>query len=152
MFDVARFVALFLAAIACIRPRFGIGIAVAIALAALDVSPILLPLLHRGQAPPNVLYGFALIFWGPSALPTPKVGWRAVDVLDAAPIARTALAASLAWGAAAVAHGRAKPLRPETPMARHWDRVGLRFLFVAVFDTLLVLAGLTIAALEVGDG
>ena len=44
--------------------------------------------------------------------------------------------------ASALAFRRAKPLRPETKEARLWDRTGMRFLFVAVFDALLVVGGI----------
>ncbi len=137
MFDAARIVALIVAASACFRPRYVLGLVVVLALLVLDAPSILMPVVHRGEAPPNAFYAFALLFWGPSSMPMPPTPWMVVNVLRSHPVVRTASASALAWLPSAVAFSRSRPLRPESIEAREWDRIGLRFLFVAVFDALL---------------
>jgi hypothetical protein len=141
MFDIARIVALVVAGAACIRPKYLLGFAVVLALAVLDAPSMVLPIVHRGQGPPNAFYALVLVFWGPSGMPMPPTSSEALNALGDHPVARTAMSSSLGFVAATVAFRRAKPLRPETLEARSWDRVGLRFLFVAVFDALLVASG-----------
>jgi hypothetical protein len=137
MFDVARVIALIVAGSSCFRPRYILGVVVVLALLVLDGPSMVIPVVRRGEAPPNAFYAFALLFWGPSSLPTSLTRWTLIDVLGAHPAVRTAGTSALAWAASAMAFARAKPLRPESVEARVWDRVGLRFLFVAVFDALL---------------
>jgi hypothetical protein len=137
MFDAARIVALIVAASACFRPRYVLGLVVVLALLILDAPSILMPVVHRGEVPPNAFYAFALLFWGPSSLPTPLTRWTLVNVLGAHPALRTASTAALACIPSAVAFNRSTPLRPESEEARRWDRIGLRFVFVAVFDAML---------------
>jgi hypothetical protein len=137
MFDVARLVALIVAASACFRPRYVPGLVVVLALLVLDAPSMLMPVVHRGEVPPNAFYAFALLFWGPSSLPTPLTRWSLVDVVGVHPILRCASTSALAWIASAVAFKRSRPLRPESEEARGWDRIGLRFVFLAVFDAML---------------
>ncbi|GEM_PF-3420291 len=126
---------------ACLRSRYHLGLIVILAIALIDVPAIVLPIVHRDAAPPSLFYGFVLIFWGPSALPTPTSNWTALDVVDENPIARTALTGTLALLVASCAYGRSRPLRPETLEARLWDKIGLRFLFIGVVECLLVVVG-----------
>ena len=138
MFDTVRIVALIVAASACVRPRYVLGLVVILALLILDAPSMLMPVVHRGEgAPPNAFYAFALLFWGPSSLPTPLTQWTLANLLGAHPVMRSASTSALAWIPSAVAFKRSKPLRPESEEARGWDRIGLRFLFVAIFDALL---------------
>jgi hypothetical protein len=147
MFDIARVVALVVAGAACFRPKYLLGFVVALALAVLDAPSLVLPIMHRGEGPPNAFYALVLVFWGPSGMPTPPTSSTALNALGDHPIARTAITSIAAFIAATVAFRRAKPLRPETREARSWDRIGLRFLFVAVFDALLVASGVMVTYL-----
>ena len=69
MFDAARLVALIVAASACFRPRYALGLVVVLALIVLDAPSMVIPVVHRGEAPPNAFYAFALLLWGPSCAP-----------------------------------------------------------------------------------
>jgi hypothetical protein len=140
--DVVRIVALLVAGCACLEPRYRLGLVVVLAIALLDAPAMVLPLVHRDAAPPSLFYGFVLIFWGPSGMPAPTTTWPALDLVDDSPIARTALTCGLALLAMSRAYRRSKPLRPETLEARLWDKIGLRFLFVGVVESLLVVVGI----------
>ncbi len=97
MFDAARIAALIVAASACFRPRYVLGLVVILALLVLDAPSMVMPIVRRGEAPPNAFYAFALLFWGPSSLPTPLTRWTVVNLLGAHPILRTASTSALAW-------------------------------------------------------
>jgi hypothetical protein len=56
MFDAARIVALLVAASACFRPRYILGLVVILALVILDAPSMLMPVVHRGDVPPNAFY------------------------------------------------------------------------------------------------
>jgi hypothetical protein len=150
MFDAARIVALIVAASSCFRPRYILGLVVVLALLVLDAPPIVIPVMRRGEAPPNAFYAFALLLWGPSSLPTPVTRWTLINVLGAHPVLRNGGTSALAWAASTVAFKRSKPLRPESEEARAWDRVGLRFLFVAVFDALLFVSSVMLDSVARG--
>jgi hypothetical protein len=148
MFDVARIVALLVAGVACVRSKYGLGLVIALGIAAINAGAILLPLLDRADAPAGVFPAFVFLFWGPSGVTTPRASWAALNLLGEHPVARSASTSCLAWIAASVAYRRSRPLRPETTEARSWDQVGLRFVFVGVLDALLVVVGLLLAHLE----
>jgi hypothetical protein len=133
MLDIARVVALLFALAACRQARYGLGVLAALAIAALLAWDIGAPLARHavGEAGPGSAFAFA--FLGPSQL-APRV-WL--------PVAQGVLAG----GAAAIAFARSRPLRPEGEPARAWDRAGLRFLFVAVVDGLVVVFDLLLAGL-----
>ena len=141
MLDVVRVVALLVATSACLRPRYQLGLIVILAIALIDTPAIVLPILHRDSAPPSLFYGFVLLFWGPSGIPSPTTTWTALNIVDENPIARTAVTGALALLLTSRAYSRSKPLRPETLEARSWDKIGLRFLFVGLVECLLVVVG-----------
>jgi hypothetical protein len=141
--DVVRIIALIVAGTACLRPRYGLGLVVLLAITLIDAPAMVLPLVHRAEVPPTLFTGFILLLWGPSGMHTisaPSAPW---------PIARTALTGGLGLLASRDAYRRSKPLRPETPDARRWDSIGLRFLFVCVVDALLVVVGVLLRFLDV---
>jgi hypothetical protein len=146
--DVIRIVALLVAGSACLRPRYVAGLLVVAVIALVDAPAMVLPLLHRDASPPSLFYGFIFLLWGPSGMPTPPAPWSLLDFLDRSPLARAALSSGLAFFAMAGAYRRSKPLRPETPEARLWDAIGLRFLFVGVLDSLLVVVGILLRTLD----
>ena len=148
MLDVVRVVALLVAAEACLRPRYWLGRIALLAIALVDAPAIALPIAHHEAAPPSLFYGFVLIFWGPSGMPTPVTTWTVLNVVDENPIARTALTAALALLAMSQADSRSKPLRPETSEARLWDKISVRFLFVGVVDCLLAVVGVLLRFLD----
>jgi hypothetical protein len=148
MFDVVRLVALVVASVGCVRARFHWGFAILAAIGALEAAAMVPPLLHRGEAPPNALFGVALLFWGPSGLPAPASSWVARCALVALPWARAGVTCALAWLGASLAYRRSKPLRPETAAARAWDSVGLRFVFVATCDAMILVTSLLVARFE----
>jgi hypothetical protein len=113
-------------------------------IALLDAPAMVLPIIHREAAPPSLFYGFVLLFWGPSGMPTPSTTWSALNTVDEYPIARTALTSALALFAMSGAYRRSKPLRPEILEARLWDKVGVTFLFVSVIDGMLVVVGVVL--------
>jgi hypothetical protein len=147
VFDVARIIALLVAGAACLRPKYPLGLIVIFALAVVDAFSIVVPLVHRAEAPPSAFYAFVLVFWGPSGMPMPRTSVASLNLLGDHPVARTAMTSCLAWTAAKIAFRHAEPLRPETAEARLWADRGLRFTFVAVFDALLVVAGMLVAYL-----
>lgn len=144
MLDVVRVVALVVAGCASLRPPYRLGIFVILAIALLEAPAMMLPIVHPEAAPPNAFYGFVLIFWGPSGMPAPTTTWTALNIVDENPISRMALTSALALLAMSRAYRRSKPLRPETPEARQWDTIGLRFLFVGVVESLLVIIGILV--------
>jgi hypothetical protein len=146
--DVVRVVALIVAGSASLRPAYRLGLIVIALIALVDAPAMVLPILHRDESPPSLFYGFVLLFWGPSGVPTPSTPFPALNLIDQSPVARTALTSGLALLATSRAYRRSKPLRPETPEARSWDTIGLRFLFVGVVDSLLVVVGLLLRYLE----
>jgi hypothetical protein len=140
MLDVVRIVALMVAGSACLRPAFRLGLVVVLAIAAVDAPTMVLPIVHRSAAPAGLFFGFVMLFLGPSSFPAPATPWAFVNLVDAYPIARTVLTTVLAIVALSRAHRRARPLRPESPEARRWDKIGSCFLFVAVVDGIVVVA------------
>ena len=54
MLDVVRIVGLLIAASACLRPRYWVGLAVFLAIALVDAPAIALPMAHREAAPPTL--------------------------------------------------------------------------------------------------
>jgi hypothetical protein len=148
VFDVVRIVALLVTGSACLRPGYRSGLLFVAAIALIDAPAMVLPLLHHDATPPSLFYGFILLLWGPSGMPMPSTTWPALDRIGEYPIARTALTGGLALLAMSRAYRRSRPLRPETPEARSWDTIGLRFLFVGVFDFLLVVVGILLRCLD----
>ena len=97
------------------------------ALLAYEAAPIVL----RTSVAGGVGGAFGLVFLGPSTAPM----WP--------PLVEGAAAGAVSL----FAFRRASPLRPEDERARAWDRAGLRFLFVAILDGMLVVLGLLLARL-----
>jgi len=124
MFDIARVVAILFALSACRRARYAIGAVASAAIAALLAWEIGAPLARHAVGEAGAGSAFAFVFLGPSRV-APRTWVTLVEAL-------------LAGGVSQIAFVRARPLRPEGERARALDRVGLRFLFVAVLDGLLV--------------
>jgi len=147
MLDAARIIALLVACSACVRPRYLFGVAIVVLLLLVDGVAMVAPLLNRAASPANAGYAFVLVYWGPSGMPMPPSTSFLVRLVGDHPVVRVAMTAALAWAATILAFERSRPLRPESDRARAWDRVGLRFLLVAVLDSLLVVVGLLLARL-----
>jgi hypothetical protein len=146
--DVVRVVALLVAGSACLQPRYRLGLVIVLAIALIDTPTMVLPIIHRDAAPPTLFYAFVLIFWGPSGMPAPTTAWPALNVVDENPIVRTAVTSALALLAMSRAYRHSKPLRPEILEARLWDGIGLRFLFVGIVESLLVVVGILLRYLS----
>jgi hypothetical protein len=127
--------------------RYRFGLVVVAVLGVVDAVPMALPLFRHGEAPPSAFYGLAVVFWGPSLLPTPPTSSALLNLIGQNPLVRLATTSSLAWVSAWVCFRFAKQLRAETVEARMWDRRGLGFLFLGVFDAMLLVAGLLLAYL-----
>jgi hypothetical protein len=133
MLDIARVVALVFALAACKRAGYGLGALAAAAIGALLAWEVGAPLARHAVGEGGAGSAFAFVFLGPSQV-APRA-WL------------TVAEAALATGASAVAFARSRPLRPEGDVARAWDRAGLRFLFVAVVDGLVVAFDVLLARL-----
>jgi hypothetical protein len=147
MFDVGRLAALVAAALACVRVRYKFGTLVILLVALVDVVSMATPLVLRAHAPANAGYAFVLVYWGPSGMPTPQTSTWLLDVIGAHPIVRVVVTAALSFLAAAIAFRQSAPLRPEHEPARVWDRVGLRFVLVGIFEAMLVVITLLVGKL-----
>lgn len=148
MFDVGRLAALFVAAIACVRVRYRFGALVVLLVGLVDVASMVTPLVLRADTPANAGYAFVLVYWGPSGMPTPHTSTWLLDIIGAHPIARVVVTAVSAAVAAVVAFRQSAPLRPEHEPARAWDRVGLRFVLVGIFEAMLVVITLLVGRLS----
>jgi hypothetical protein len=116
-------------------------------LAPLFAAEMALPLLERSSLSPDPGTAIRAIFLGPSTLLSPR---SPLALLTRAPLPGwlpTTFEGALACLAAAVAFRRARPLRPEGDLARAWDRVGLRFLFVGVLQGFFLALGVLVARL-----
>jgi hypothetical protein len=138
MFDVGRLAALVVAAMACVRVRYRVGAVAVLLVAFMDAVSMATPLVLRADAPPNAGYAFVLVYWGPSGMPTPHTSIWLFDVIGAHPLTRMVVTAASAFIAATLAFRQSAPLRPEHETARAWDRVGLRFVLVGIFEAMLV--------------
>jgi hypothetical protein len=143
--------ALIVAGTSCARTRYAYGFLVFVVLLVVDAVSMVAPIAFRTTAPADAGFAFVLVYWGPSGMPMPHTSNAILELLTGNSIARLGLTSVLAWSAATVAFGRARPLRPETDVACAWDRAGLRFLLVAIFDALIAVVALLVALL-LADG
>ncbi len=127
---------------ACVKPRYALGAACATLLAVRLGVETVAPLMDHSAVGASVGYGFAMAFLGPSALPMPRSPIAAVDFLGRHRVIAAVGAGVVAALASALAFRRSRPLRPETAEAYAWDRAGLRFLFVAVVEGMIVVLDL----------
>ena len=146
MLDLARIVALLVAAHGCVRTRYRAGFLAVACIAFFYALTMIAPIASR-TAPAEEGYAFVLAFWGPSGMPMP-LGLSLVPSLFARfPMIGPFITGAIAWLTARHAFRRAKPMRPESEGARAWDRAGMRFLFVAILDGILFVIGVMAAQL-----
>jgi hypothetical protein len=134
MVDVVRAVFVVALLVASVRARYRTGVFVGLAIAAVIAGEVAL-LFTLGGGPMPAELAFGAIFLGPTAL-------APID-----PLHHLGAAALGTFGARR-AFSESAPFHPEVRRAKELDRVGLRFVGVAVLHALLSLSGVLARALR----